>query len=254
MLAATIAIAGNRFRALTQSGAIAAFFVGSLTFGFGGILPAVLILLFFLTSSLLSRVGKAEKEAVAAAFAKTGTRDFGQVLANGALPAFFSLLLGLDGHSAWLAALAGAIAAVNADTWSTEVGVLARKWPRLITTGARVQPGTSGGVTPEGTLAALGGAGLIALVSGYFQLDPKLGISVIVGGLMGALVDSYLGATVQYIYFCPSCEKETERHPVHICGTETKPLRGWSWLNNDAVNFLASATGAVLSAVLWLWA
>jgi uncharacterized membrane protein len=65
------------------------------------------------------------------------------------------------------------------------------------------------------------------------------------------LFDSWLGATVQAIYHCPSCQKETERHPTHTCGAETSHLRGRLWLTNDVVNFLASLVGALVSVGLW---
>jgi LPXTG-motif cell wall-anchored protein len=55
---------------------------------------------------------------------------------------------------------------------------------------------------------------------------------------------------VQRIYYCHDCQKETER-TVHKCGRATRPLRGWSWLNNDRVNLLASLAGGLLAAGLW---
>ncbi len=61
------------------------------------------------------------------------------------------------------------MAAVTADTWATELGVLAAQPPRLITTGRRVAPGASGGVTPAGTLAALAGAGFIGVVGALLR-------------------------------------------------------------------------------------
>jgi uncharacterized membrane protein len=70
------------------------------------------------------------------------------------------------------------------------------------------------------------------------------------GGLTGSLIDSFLGATVQQIYFCDHCQKDTERR-IHKCGHETRPLRGWSWLNNDLVNLLASAAGGLVALILW---
>lgn len=59
------------------------------------------------------------------------------------------------------------------------------------------------------------------------------------------MVDSWLGATIQAIYYCPTCAKETERHPLHGCGTPTRQICGWSWLNNDLVNWAAPSAGGI---------
>jgi uncharacterized protein (TIGR00297 family) len=252
LFAAAIAIAGYLTGSLSKSGSIAAVVVGTITFGFGGLLAAVLLITFFVSSSLLSRMGGARKREVAKVFAKGGNRDVGQVFANGGLAALFASLYGVTENGVWLAGLAGALAAVNADTWSTELGVLARGWPRLITNGSRVEPGTSGGVTMEGTLAALGGAMTIAILAGIGVGDFKLGFAIVIGGFCGAIVDSILGASVQAIYFCPSCNKQTERHPYHSCQSLTIHERGWTWLSNDGVNFTASVVGAVVTMVLWI--
>lgn len=251
MLAVVVAFGAYSVGSLSRSGAWAAVAVGTLTFGVGGVLPAVLLLLFFFSSSGLSRVGGARKRSVAAAFSKGGRRDHGQVLANGALAALLSVGYGLTGGGLWLAGLAGALAAVNADTWATELGVLARQEPRRITTGERVAAGTSGAVSLPGVLAALGGALGIGLPAGVALGRPALAGVLALAGLAGSLFDSLLGATLQAIYFCPACGKETERHPLHGCGSPTRPLRGWRWLDNDGVNFAASLVGALAGAGLW---
>jgi uncharacterized membrane protein len=67
---------------------------------------------------------------------------------------------------------------------------------------------------------------------------------------VGSFFDSFLGATVQAIYFCPHCEKETEKHPLHTCGTPTRRVRGLRWLNNDLVNTFCALAGAVVGLVL----
>jgi len=238
-------------RALSVSGSLAAIGVGTLTFGIGGMVPAILLLLFFISSSALSRAGGSRKRAFAAAFAKGGRRDYAQVLANGLLAAVFAALYGLTSRAGWLAALTGALAAVNADTWATEIGVLAGRRPRLILDGAEVEVGTSGAVSTVGVTAAAGGAALIAVTAGAFVGDGRMIVAAIVGGMGGALFDSLLGATVQAIYRCPRCDKETERHPRHTCGETTVLVRCWAWLGNDGVNFAASAAGAALSVLLW---
>jgi uncharacterized protein (TIGR00297 family) len=236
---------------LNRSGVAAAWVVGAITFGFGGWQAAGLLIAFFVSSSLLSRLARGRKRDLEADFAKGGRRDGGQVLANGGLVAALALLMGLAVEGPWIAALVGALAAVNADTWATELGVLSYRQPRLITTWQSVQPGVSGGVTWEGWLASLGGAGLIASLGAWWWKDGALLMAGVAGGLAGSLVDSLLGASVQAMYFCPSCDKETERFPRHACGTTTQPLRGWSWLNNDSVNFIAAVGGAAVSALIF---
>jgi uncharacterized membrane protein len=67
--------------------------------------------------------------------------------------------------------------------------------------------------------------------------------------LVGSFADSLLGATVQAIYHCGGCRVETERRR-HRCGMETRLVRGWRWLNNDAVNAIASAVGAGVALAL----
>jgi uncharacterized membrane protein len=147
------------------------------------------------------------------------------------------------------------MAAVNADTWATELGVLSPRSPRLITTGRQVEVGSSGGVTWLGTAASLGGATFIGLLGGLAVLILGQGwvaagvllLAAVAGGMVGSLFDSFLGATVQAIYWCDACQKETERK-IHHCSTQTRLLRGWPWLGNDLVNFLASALGALVAA------
>ncbi len=188
-------------------------------------------------------------------FSKGSRRDWGQVLANGGLGALLAIAHAVFPSQSWpWLAFAGAMAAVNADTWATELGVLSAKPPRRITTGKIVERGASGGISVLGTLAALAGAGLIGVLAAVFSPGREawylLGI-ILLAGLAGSLFDSFLGATVQVIYYCPSCNKETERHPRHLCGTETVKLRGWFWLNNDWVNFACSLAGAILAVLMW---
>ena len=256
LLAITVAGLAWRVGALSNSGALAAVLTGGLIFGLGGLSWAALLLTFFITSSALSRAFKKRKAGLAEKYSKGDRRDWGQVFANGAIGALLAVGFVLPPHFEWLwLAFAGAMAAVNADTWSTELGVLSPVPPRLITNRQVVERGTSGGVTLVGTLSALAGAALVAAVAVLVHPAERWPVSlgiIILGGLVGALVDSVVGATVQAIYFCPSCQKETERHPIHTCGTATTQIRGWSWVNNDLVNFVCSLTGAIVAAGLWL--
>jgi len=253
-----VIIAGLAWKAgsLSRSGAWAAVFTGGLIFGLGGLPWAILLLTFFVSSSTLSRAFSKRKVGLSEKFSKGNQRDWGQVLANGGLGAILAIVYSFQPQYEWLwLAYAGAMAAVNADTWSTELGVLSPISPRMITSGRKVERGTSGGITLIGTLAALGGASLIGtaavLISPSPDWLPQL-LIIILAGLIGSLFDSTLGATIQAIYWCKTCNKETERHPRHSCGTQTNQVRGWSWINNDGVNFACSLMGAFLGGVFGL--
>jgi uncharacterized protein (TIGR00297 family) len=265
VLSALIGGLGYWRESLTVSGVIGAILVGTLIFGFGGWLWGLLLIAFFLSSSWLSHYRRRDKEAVADKFAKGSRRDLGQALANGGLGAVLAVVYARYPDPRFFAAFLGAMATVNADTWATELGVLSRVAPRLITTGQEVDPGTSGGVTRLGIWSSVAGALLIgALATALTQIGSVVGgngwslaaisypLLAVAGGLAGSLFDSLLGATVQGIYYCDRCGKETES-PVHHCGQRTRRVRGWSWLNNDLVNFLASMVGGAVGVSLaWL--
>ena len=252
--AAIIALGAYRLRNLSRSGAWGALLEGTIIFGLGGWRWAVLLLTFFITSSALTRAFAKRKIALNEKFDKGGQRDLGQVLANGGMASLFAGLHFFYPQASWTwLAFAASLAAVNADTWATELGVLNPSMPRLITSWKPVERGTSGGLSVYGTLAAVGGAALIALLGGLVRPSGSFwmiaGVATL-GGFLGSLFDSLLGATVQAIYRCPHCAKETEKHPLHTCGTQTIQLRGWRWLNNDMVNLGCAIFGAIVGIVL----
>ena len=253
--AAVIAFAAYRARSLSRSGTWGALLEGTIIFGLGGWQWAVLLLAFFISSSALTRTFAKRKAALAEKFDKGGQRDMGQVLANGGIASIFAGLHFFFPAASWTwMAFAASLAAVNADTWATELGVLNPSMPRLITTWKPVERGTSGGVSPLGTLAAAGGAALIAILAGLVRISGNFWVVTgvaILGGLAGSLFDSFLGATVQAIYYCPHCKKETEKHPLHTCGTQTVQVRGWKWLNKDRVNIGCAAAGALIGLLLF---
>ena len=252
LLAVIIAYLAYRARSLDKSGALAATFVGTIIFGLGGLPWAVLLMLFFITSSGLSRMFKKRKQGLDEKFSKGHERDAGQVFGNGGLAMAFVVVHALFPESSvgWVG-FAAALAAVNADTWATELGVLNPAPPRMITDlGKRVEKGTSGGVSLFGTLASLMGAAVIAIPASLMTDNWSLFLPITASGLAGSLFDSLLGATVQAMYYCPTDKKETEKHPLHTCGTQTVHIRGWKWLDNDWVNFACSAVGVAAALLM----
>ena len=249
ILATITAYLAYRAHSLNWSGALAATIVGTIIFGLGGWQWAVLLLTFFVTSSGLSRAFKRRKADLSEKFSKGHERDAGQVFGNGGLATLFAALHAFYPGSVllWIG-FAASLAAVNADTWATEVGVLNPTPPRLITNlRKRVEKGTSGGISLFGTLASLLGSAVIALPAALFTDNWSLFPLITFAGLAGSLFDSLLGATVQAMYYCPIDQKETEKHPFHTCGTQTVHIRGWKWLNNDWVNFACGMFGVLMA-------
>jgi uncharacterized protein (TIGR00297 family) len=185
---------------------------------------------FLLSGSLLTRFGRSP----------TGPRNARQVIANGGIAALAALA------HLWPAA-AGAIAAAASDTWATEIGSRAARQPILITTGKLVSSGTSGGITALGTAGGVAGAVTIALLAGLVAEPLRWrGVGVIaLSGSIGMLADSLLGATLQARYACPDCGRVMER--PGFCHAPTQHVRGWRWLDNDAVNLLGSLCGALVA-------
>jgi uncharacterized protein (TIGR00297 family) len=257
-LSALIGGLGYWRRSLTLSGWLGAVVVGTAAAGLGGWSWGVLVIVFFVTSSALSHWRRAAKERVAAdKFSKTERRDWAQTMANGGVVAGLALVYAFQPQPLVFAAALGVLATVTADTWATEVGTLSRSVPRLITTGRPVAAGTSGGVTLLGLLACAAGAltiGAAAYVTVWLLDDRRLLWAIPAafgGGIVGALVDSLLGATVQAMRFCGHCRVDTEQ-AIHRCGTTTQHLRGWSWLDNDGVNLLSSLAGGLSASLIWI--
>jgi uncharacterized protein (TIGR00297 family) len=179
---------------------------------------------------------------------KGGERDAAQVLANGGIYAGAALGFLAAPAPIWFAIGAGALAASAADTWATEIGTLAGGDPQAITSGRRVPPGTSGGITLVGTAAGVAGALFIATGATLAHWPVALA-AVALGGVAGALTDSVLGATLQARRWCELCAQSTERL-VHSCGTASRRAGGLNGLDNDAVNAVCSGVGALVALLL----
>ena len=172
LLAALIAALAWKLGALDRTGAIAATLLGSIVYGLGGLQWAILLIAFFVSSSLLSLAFTDRKGQLTSNYAKGSRRDWAQVLANGGLGAAFLILAALEVIPvalAWLV-FAAALATVTADTWATELGVLSLAPPRLISTWQPVARGSSGAISLVGTAASLLGASFIAALA--FLLVP----------------------------------------------------------------------------------
>lgn len=252
-----MALVGYRLEALSRGGAAGATVVGATVLACGGARAGSLLVSFFASSSVLSQWRRDQKRARTEA-AKGERRDLGQVVANGGVAVLAAAGSARWPGSAWRGAYLGAVATVNADTWSTEIGTLSGAPPRAITTMAPVPPGTSGAVSPLGLGASVAGAawiGVTARLVGYRSDAREPGgaaatlATAVASGSTGALLDSLLGATVQGRYRCGACGAGTESK-IHRCGVKAAHTGGLRWIDNDVVNLMSSAGGALVGALL----
>ncbi len=241
-----IAVLSYKLRFLTASGAAAAFILAVLIYGVGEWQWTVPILTFFVLSSLLSKVGKRRKASFEHVFEKSDVRDAGQVLANGGVATLLAVASITFPQYEFYTSYLGALAAVTADTWGTELGLLARGSVTSIVTCRPVPPGTSGGVSTEGLVAGVGGAMAIALSGYVWYADVRTAFWIVVAGVLGSFVDSLAGTLVQARYRCVMCGKLTERR-TH-CSEVAEQTGGHGWVTNDVVNWVCSLTGAL---VVW---
>lgn len=152
-------------RSLSGSGAAAAVVLGTALYTLTTLAWYGTLIAFFVSSTVWSKVKRGHKAEAERHYAKGGRRDAGQVAANGGIPLLMAVGWTIFPHPAWWYAYLGALAAVTADTWATELGALSRRKPRSIITGKRVEPGTSGGITLFGLAASCAGGAFIGVTA-----------------------------------------------------------------------------------------
>lgn len=249
LAAGAISLVSYRKHALSSSGAIAALVVGTIIFTIGGWSASIVLVLFFVGGSILSKLPAPHNNST-----KDVPRDWKQVLANAWLPTVSMLLLQLhpELREQTSALFLGALATAAADTFATETGIRYGRSVVSIATFRPITKGLSGGVSTNGTLASVAGALLIAvgfaLVQSLGNLCELAGVNwflpLILSGVLGALSDSWLGATFQGKFRCTECGAIVEEK-TH-CEKNTKRITGISWVGNNLVNAIATGIGGVV--------
>ena len=302
VLAFGLAAHGYRKRSLNKSGAAAAVLVGFISFSVSYRMGIILIV-FYYTGSRMTKVRSHIKRKLEFNYREAGQRNMLQVFSNSALATFvaaiFFLVIGEDNstqhvrflqidtslhqlsvamshnmnehlrHSLasylWTMYIAH-YACANGDTWASELGILSKSNPRLITSLflKKVPRGTNGGVSWEGTLAsALGGALIgftyficsilmdLSLNKGGIEQYPMI-LAGLCSGLVGSIVDSLLGATLQATYFDAinnQIIKTEDLDSSKRASGSVKLIQGVDILSNEAVNFFSIAITMILSCL-----
>lgn len=209
---------------LSIPAALAGGLTGILVFGGGGYTGLVMLGAFFMLGIWSTSHRKDIKAAIFTQGPHPEKRNAGQVLANGGTAALAGLLAMVDpAHDKlYLLMMAASLASAIADTLSSELGMVYGRNHYNILTFKRDQKGLDGVVSLEGTLLGMGGAAVMAVIYSLFQGFGKESLLIVLAGVLGNLLDSLLGASLE------------RRHRI----------------NNDVVNFLNTLFAALIVLLL----
>lgn len=249
-----------------------------------------LLVPFFLLGVLVTKIGHAEKARLTkssdGSSGGEGPRNWMQVVANGGVASvlillhtylcmstpYISLRTGLwpKWYAPELQSLLpiGIIAhygAVAADTFGSELGILAKSTPVLVTAPWKKVPrGTNGGVTREGLGYGLLASFLITVIAyigtytmpPYRMMDTRVATLVCVMGVFGSVLDSFLGATVQATVTDRGSGKVVEGpggQRVQVLDGGSRVQLGRDILTNNGVNLaMAALTSLFAMGVAWM--
>ena len=190
--------AAARARALRRDGLVAGVLVGLAVWWGAGGRGWLLLFLFVVGGSALTKLGYRRKESLGAAQGRGGSRGAREVLANGLVPALAAIALRFDGAPRWALALAGALATALADTTASEIGPLSGRRCILAATLRPVPPGTEGAVSLEGTSAGLLAASLVAGVAVATGFLGALGLpAVALAAALASWFESVVGSVAR---------------------------------------------------------
>ncbi len=224
-----VAWLGLHAATVTRAGAVTGALIGTLIFVTAGWAGWMLLLATFLIASASSRLGWQRKTLLGIAEERGGRRGPGNAIANTGFAAIAASMSAFtDARDPALLACVAALAAGGSDTVASEIGKAWGSRTYLVTTLRTVRPGTTGGVSLEGTVAGIAGALILAIIAFTLGLIPGAQLApVVAGATIGAFAESALGAT----------------------------LEDSGILNNDLLNFLntaIAAAAALLIARTWL--
>jgi len=226
---------------LSLNGFLSSTLMAGLMLGFGGQKYVLPIAIFFILSTLLSKIGPENLRQ-----SKSG-RNINQVFANGGV----GLVLCVFNHFYKTELLyymfLASIAAANSDTWATEIGKLSRARPKDIISGRNLSIGESGGITFIGILGSISGSFVIAAIGFFLNINISYLIIVFISGFLGSFFDSILGSTLQSRFILidgKTIKEEKETDSYHYSGLLS--------INNNSVNFLCTLSAPIFFILMYL--
>lgn len=248
VFAVCIGIFSWKSKFLSLSGTVATSLLALIIFGIGGWKWAAPILFFFIVSSLLSKLGKEGKAQYETLYMKSSVRDYTQVAANGGIGGLLIVLHVIFPNYDFYPLYVGSLAAVTADTWGSEIGLLRKTKTYSLPSWNSVEQGSNGGVSLLGFIGGCLGSSLLSALAYVWTQNLKVCILIVISGVLGSAVDSILGGTLQAAFRCTNCKKFTEKR-IH-CGLPTNHTGGFIWIDNEIVNCCCALTGCLVMALV----
>lgn len=192
-----IAVVAITTRALDYKGILAGLVIAYITLITQNVYWLIVMLGFFIVATLATRYK--EKRKLRYKTEKQRVRTSKHVLANGIVAALMAVIALYHAPFAIPAffGFIGALATATADTLSSEVGMLSKSTPRLITTFKKVPTGTEGAISFLGTVIAFLGAAFIGLLGLLVFNSYEVFVIAVTAGVVGCFIDSFIGATLE---------------------------------------------------------
>jgi uncharacterized protein (TIGR00297 family) len=215
--------------ALTPSGYIHAMALGTMLWTTLGWTGWTYCVLYLILGQIVTKIGFAKKEKRGIAESRGGRRGPENVWGSAATSLICAILATREiklwnlNRQVFLLGYVAALATKLADTFASEIGKAYGKTTFLITTLERVQPGTEGAISVEGTAAALLGGFLLSMsgyILGLVNL-PSVGVSTI-AAFIATNAESLIGATIQ-------------------------GKKGFGFMTNEVVNFVNTLIGGAIA-------
>jgi uncharacterized protein (TIGR00297 family) len=244
-----------KLKFVSFSGLIAAFIIGVLIFVFPpeGWKWFVIILIFHGVAAQFTKYKYEMKRRKGFAQEKGGARAWPNIVANGVIATLFAVAGGFSYLGVFLFGFIGAVSTATADTLATEIGLLNKDQPRLITNLRKVPAGTSGGISPMGEIGTLLGGSIIGISVLLLKIGNHDNLIIlfasVISGLIGCTFDSFIGASIQGMFKCKICQNVTE-NKKH-CGNKTIRIRGSHYIDNNMVNLMATSVGALFAIIIF---
>ena len=257
VLNGAIALVAHSRKSLDLGGTIAALAVGISIYMFAGPMAWILLMLFFSTSTIITHIKKEHKARLSPEYEKS-KRNYKQVLASGLIPAIFAVIYYFTKSDIMMLTLVSAIAISCSDTWASEIGILNKGKTVSIIDFKPVKKGESGGISLLGTIMSLAGSFVIAAAFACSQiLYSNLSlpsilfnmITITAIGIIGCVVDSILGATIQARHIDSKTNLVTESRKSN--GQINQKISGLKFMTNDMVNLVSSLIGVMIAMLFF---